>query len=208
MEEQQGTTDPTMEEPELTARLEDPDEERVGEGASPVGEQAPGSGAGEGAEPESGAAEAEIEELRGKLEVLTDRHLRLAAEFENYRRRSRTELAESGTRAQARLIADLLEPLDDLGGVAALDPKATPATSVLEGIVLVERKLFQILEEAGLEEVDASGSPFDPNIMEAMACAHAESEEEDDIVDQVLSKGFRFAGQLVRPARVSVRKFE
>ena len=208
MEENRGAIDPAREQPESVEGFEDAEEERSGEGAPPVGDPMSGTGSEEGPKPESGAIEAALEELGSELQSLTDRHLRLAAEFDNYRRRSRAELAESGSRAQARLIAALLEALDDLGGVAALDPEATPAASVLEGIGLVERKLFHTLEEAGLEEIDALGAPFDPNFMEAMLRAPAESEQEDDIVDLVLQKGFRFTGQLVRPARVSVRKFE
>ena len=208
MVEKRGTIDPAREEPGSAGDVEDGEEERPGGEASPVGEEAPGPDPGERSEPESEATEVALEKLRSELQSLTDRHLRLAAEFENYRRRSRTELAESGGRAQARLIAALLEALDDLGSVAALDPEVTPSASVLEGIGLVERKLFHTLEEAGLEEIDALGAPFDPNLMEAMARAPADSEQEDDTVDQVLQKGFRFGGQLVRPARVSVRKFE
>lgn len=202
MDEQMETTDPVVEESGAAARgPEGPDAE-----APPEGEPAPGDGTSGAGEPEGAAAD-EVGELRGELETLTDRYLRLAAEFENYRKRSRSELAQSGIRAQATLIASLLKALDDLEGVAALDPEATPAAAVLEGIVLVERKLFQLLEEAGLEEVDASGASFDPNVMEAMTRAPADSEAEDDTVEQVFRKGFLFRGQLVRPARVSVRKF-
>ena len=199
MEEQMERTDPVIGKGGGPSRgPEGPDAEAPREA-----ELAPGGGTSGVAEPEGAVAE----ELRGELETLTDRHLRLAAEFENYRKRSRSELAQSGIRSQARLIASLLEALDDLEGVAALDPEATPAAAVLEGIVLVERKLFQLLGEAGLEEVDASGASFDPNVMEAMTRAPADSEAEDDTVEQVFQKGFLFRGQLVRPARVSVRKF-
>ncbi len=202
MEEQMERTDPVVDEAGgLSRGPEGPDAE-----PSREGELAPEDGTSGAAEPEGTSAD-EAEELRGELEVLTDRHLRLAAEFENYRKRSRSELAQSGIRAQARLIASLLEALDDLEGVAALDPEATPAAAVLEGIELVERKLFQLLGEAGLQEVDASGASFDPNVMEAMTRAPADSEAEDDTVEQVFRKGFLFRGQLVRPARVSVRKF-
>lgn len=202
MEEQMERTDPVVD--EAGGRSRGPE----GPDAQPPREVelAPEGGTSGAAELEGAPAD-EAGELRGKLEILTDRHLRLAAEFENYRKRSRSELAQSGIRAQARLIASLLEALDDLEGVAALDPEATPAAAVLDGIVLVERKLFQLLEEAGLEEVDASGASFDPNVMEAMTRAPADSEAEDDTVEQVFRKGFLFGGQLVRPARVSVRKF-
>ena len=202
MEEQMEATDPVVEE----SGTAEPGPEGPDAAAPPEGEPAPGDGESGAGEP-GDAADDEVGELRGELETLTDRYLRLAAEFENYRKRSRSELAQSGVRAQAGLIGSLLEALDDLEGVAALDPEATPAAAVLEGIALVERKLFQLLEEAGLEEIDASGASFDPNVMEAMTRAPADSEAEDDTVEQVFRKGFLFGGQLVRPARVSVRKF-
>lgn len=200
-------TDPTTEEQHSAQDLECPDEggerEKADAETEDDADPKPGQGGAEAV-----PVEARIEELRGELESLGDRHLRLAAEFDNYRRRSQAQLMESGSRAQATLIGVLLEALDDLSRVTAVDPEAATAESVLEGVVLVERKLFRILREAGLEELDVVGASFDPNIMEAMVRTLAESEEEDDTVDQVLQKGFRFAGHLVRPARVSVRKLE
>lgn len=149
-----------------------------------------------------------VDELREALDSLNDRHLRLAAEFDNYRRRSQIQLGESGVRAQASLVERLLDVLDDFGRVTSIDPESATVESVLEGVTLVERKLHQLLEGAGLEEVDPVGEPFDPNVMEAMAASPAKSEDEDDVVGQVFQKGFRFRGHLVRPARVSVLKFE
>ena len=186
------------------------EQEQAEEMDVPGGEQEGGDPQPEAAteDVEVSGVEAQIEELRGELESLEDRHLRLAAEFDNYRRRSQAQLVESGARAQASLIGALLDVLDDFGRVTSIDPEVATVESVLEGVALVERKLFQLLQEAGLEELDPVGAPFDPNVMEAMARVPAESEEDDDIVDLVFQKGFRFAGHLVRPARVSVRKFE
>jgi len=149
-----------------------------------------------------------IRELREELDALNDRHLRLAAEFDNYRRRSQAQLVESGVRSQASLVSTLLEALDDLGRVTSIDVELATVESILEGVALVERKLFQLLEEAGLEELDPVGSIFDPNVMEAMMKMPADSVEDDDTVAEVFQKGFRFRGHLVRPARVSVRKLE
>jgi molecular chaperone GrpE len=149
-----------------------------------------------------------IRELREELGALNDRHLRLAAEFDNYRRRSQAQLVESGVRSQASLVSTLLEALDDLGRVTSIDVELATVESVLEGVALVERKLFQLLEEAGLEELDPVGSIFDPNVMEAMIKMPTDSVEDDDTVADVFQKGFRFRGHLVRPARVSVRKLE
>jgi molecular chaperone GrpE len=150
----------------------------------------------------------ELERLQSELDVLNDRHLRLAAEFENFRRRSHSELGQSGTRAQAQLVGRLVEVLDDFERFETLDLERATVESVMEGMDLVGRKLHQTLQEAGLEELEPVGEPFDPQIMEAMLRETAESEEEDDIVSRVLQRGFRFRGHLVRPARVSVLKHD
>ena len=172
----------------------------------PGGEERAASpeGAGRGDD----ASVAQAESLRSELDELNDRHLRLAAEFDNYRRRAQTQLGEAGVRAQASLVEALLDVLDDFERVTSLDPEAASVESVLEGVAMVERKLTRVLEEAGLEELDPEGAPFDPNVMEAMTRVPAESPDDDDVVDQVLQRGFRFGGHLVRPARVSVRKYE
>jgi len=148
----------------------------------------------------------EVEELRREVEFINDRHLRLAAEFDNYRKRSLAQIGETATRAQAQLIGKLLEVIDDFRRVASLDPAGTPVESVLEGVGMVERKLHRLLGEAGLEELEPAGESFDPNTMEAMVRVPTDDPAQDDVVDQVFQSGFRFGGHLVRPARVSVRK--
>jgi molecular chaperone GrpE len=163
---------------------------------------------GEGEVKTEASGGGETAELRLELENQQDRYLRLAAEFDNFRRRSLAQMGDSEIRAQAKLIGTLLQALDDMGRVTSLDPEAATVESVLEGVALVERKLYQLLNEAGLEEVNPEGAPFDPNVMEAMMRVPTDSAEEDDTVDQVFQRGFRFRGHLVRPARVSVRKLE
>lgn len=183
------------------------DEEAGSAAASAAGEE------DEGQSPEveeEREAEAELEEeldhLQEEFDSLKDRHLRLAADFENYRRRAENEMKESWIRAQADLVRRLLEALDDLQRVTDLDPDDTSVPSVLEGVELVERKLLQAMKDAGVEVVEPEGETFDPETMEAMMRVPAESEEDDDRVHQVFQKGYTFKGHLVRPARVSVMK--
>jgi len=153
---------------------------------------------------EAAQIESDIDELRREFSTLSDRHLRLAAEFDNYRKRIERERAELWARAQAELVGRLLDPIDDLERVTAHgDPSAA---AFIEGVQLVERKFRQVLEAAGLEEVEAQGAQFDPNAMEAIALVPAESEDEDDVVSDVFQRGYRFKGILVRPARVRVKK--
>ncbi len=146
--------------------------------------------------------------LRRELDELNDRHLRLAAEFDNFRRRSRTEMGESGVRAQAHLVAGIVDVLDDFERVGTLDPEQATVQSVLEGVQLMEQKLQRALQDAGLEVVDPGDETFDPNAMEAMMKVPTDSPHEDGQVAQVFQKGFRFKGHLLRPARVSVRVHE
>ena len=152
-------------------------------------------------------ADDEIARARQELAALNDRHLRLAAEFDNYRKRTERERSETWARSQADLAAGLLDVLDDLQRVAHVDPASTSTASLLDGVQLVERKLQRALTAAGLEVVDPTGERFDPATMEALMMVDAETPEQDDTVALVLQKGYRFKGQLLRPARVQVRKF-
>ena len=153
----------------------------------------------------------EIGRLQAELATATDRHLRLAAEYSNYRRRAEGELTEAWGRAQADLLKRFLDVLDDLQRVSALDPsnEAVSLQTVVEGIDMVERKFARALAEAKVESVDpALGAPFDPGSMEAVMRVPSASPEDDDTVHQVFQKGYRFRSHLVRPARVSVRTHE
>lgn len=149
-------------------------------------------------------AEQTIQRLSEELEQLKDQRLRLAAEFDNFKKRTQRERTEMWSRAQAEVVAGLLDGLDDLGRVAHLDPATTTARDVLAGIELVERKLLRVLTGAGLERLGAEGEAFDPNAHEAVSTAPAPTAEQDHTVASVLQPGYRFGGALLRPARVMV----
>jgi molecular chaperone GrpE len=152
--------------------------------------------------------QAEAAALEKDLAAAADRHLRLAAEFDNYRRRVERERAESWSRAQADLARNLLDAIDDLERVAHHAAGEVNYQALLEGVQLVEKKLRSSLNAAGLEFVDAEGAAFDPNTMEAVATVEAATAEEDDTVSDVFQRGYTFKGTLLRPARVRVKKFE
>jgi molecular chaperone GrpE len=164
------------------------------------------AGSADETEAEARQIERDLESVQREFSALSDRHLRLAAEFDNYRKRIERERADAWTRAQADLTGRLLDTLDDLERVSAHADAATP-DALLEGVRLVERKLRQALEAAGLEPIEAEGADFDPNIMEAVAMVGADSREFDEIVSDVFQRGYMFKGALLRPARVRVRKY-
>lgn len=154
------------------------------------------------------AATALVAQLREEVEMLTDRHLRLAAEFDNYRRRVERERAEYRIRSQAELVTPMLDLLDDLQRVAELDSGRTTVAALLEGVQLIEKKFRHLLASEGLEPIEAAGEFFNPVTMEALMTVPAELPEEDDMVADVFQRGYRFKDILIRPARVRVKKYE
>jgi molecular chaperone GrpE len=180
-----------------------------GEGPAEV-ESGAGSAGGDASATDSAALEdleAALESARIELERSQDRFVRLAAEFDNYRKRTERERIDLYGRAQADLIARMLEAVDDLERVADFD-ETTLSKALLEGVQLVEKKLLAAFEGAGLRRVDAAGKKFDPASMEALATVPTDVPDEDEIVSDVFQPGYRFGETLVRPARVRVKKFE
>ena len=158
-------------------------------------------------EPAAGTSAVDRDALVAEHRSLQDRHLRLAAEYDNYRKRSDRERAELWGRAQGDLAKRLLDVLDDLQRYASAD-ESMSAASLVEGARLVEKKMRHALESAGLEPIAAEEEFFDPATMEALMTVPTETREEDDQVAAVFQKGYRFKDVLIRPARVQVKKYE
>jgi molecular chaperone GrpE len=157
------------------------------------------------------ATEPVVEDLAQRLEdelaEQRDKYLRLAAEYDNYRRRMVRERSEAATRGQAELVRQMTDALDDLARFAHLDPSATDAATVVEGVDMVERKLHKALGAAGLQIVNPVNEQFDPALHEAIATEPTENPELDHTVSRVSQPGYVFNGQLLRPARVIVRQW-
>ena len=139
-----------------------------------------------------------------ELDVWKDRYLRLAADFENFRKRTARERAEAWQRAQAELVSRLADALDDLSRFAHIDPAQIDSKTLHDGVDLVERKVWKELEGAGVTRIDQAGAPFDPNIHEAVTTQPATKPEDDHIVGQVVQPGYKMRDTLLRPARVVV----
>ncbi len=141
------------------------------------------------------------------LEEQRDRYLRLAAEYDNYRKRSSKERMEAGARAQGELVKTLIDSLDDLARVTAQDPDSVDAKTIHQGIEVVNKKLMKALSAAGLELIDPVDETFDPARHEAVSTEPALSAEDDHLVSRVFQQGYRYNGQLLRPARVVVKQW-
>lgn len=144
-----------------------------------------------------------IRRLEEQLEQEREKHLRLAAEYDNYRKRVARERTELADRSQATLVGRLLDALDDLERLVA-DGASASAEQVRQAAALVDRKLRKELMAAGLERIDPAGAAFDPSLHEAVSTLPPPSPELDHKVSATFQAGYRFKGALVRPARVQV----
>jgi len=153
------------------------------------------------------AAPAPASELEIQLLEQREKYLRLAAEYDNYRKRSTKERLESGSRAQAEIVSRMIDALDDLARFAHVDPASTDPMTLHKGIELVEQKMTKALASAGLEIINPVDQTFDPTVHEAVSTTPALSKEDDHTVAQVFQLGYRFNGQLLRPARVVVKQW-
>ena len=159
------------------------------------------------------AAEAEapasdrVSQLERDLTAERDKNLRLAAEFDNFRKRMMRERLEAESRGQMELVKQIIDPLDDIARFAHVDPAVTDSTTLVQGVEMVEKKLGKSLRSAGLEPVNPVGERFDPALHEAVGTDVATTPEEDHTVSRVYQSGYTFKGQLLRPARVVVKQY-
>jgi len=142
-----------------------------------------------------------------EVQAEREKYLRLAAEYDNFRKRTAKERLEAGGRAQAELVRRLIDALDDLARFAHVDPSATDAATIVQGVDMVEKKMLRELGSLGLEVINPVDEPFDPAVHEAVATEPTPAREDDHMVARVYQPGYLFQGQLLRPARVVVKQW-
>jgi molecular chaperone GrpE len=173
------------------------------EETAPQSESAPG----EPTSPAEAGAEADSAEPPGsELDELKDRYLRLAADFENYKRRTLKERENLFNYGNEQLIKELLETVDNLER-ALTHPKGSEegvdAKTLLEGVELTHRSLMRALEKSGVQAVEADGERFDPQVHEAVRQVPTEEHPTGTVV-AVYQKGYFLKDRLLRPALVGV----
>jgi molecular chaperone GrpE len=145
-----------------------------------------------------------LEQRITKLEAERDEHIaalqRVAADFDNYRKRVARDQAALVERAHERLVRELLPVLDNMERALAA-ASAHDEASLEEGVRLVHRALREALEREGLVEIEADGK-FDPHVHEALLTQP--SDEPEGTVIDILEKGYRVGDRVLRPARVVV----
>ena len=142
-------------------------------------------------------AEERIAALEAELKEKDDRYLRMAAEYDNFRRRSREEKAATYADALADTVGELLPIIDNLERAAMYDD----GEKVKEGLVMTAKSISTVLEKLGIETVGAVGETFDPNLHNAVFHVEDENLGEGEIVE-VFQKGYKKGNKIIRFAMV------
>lgn len=155
---------------------------------------------------EVASLEAELAAARSQADEYLDQWRRAAAEFQNYRRRQERERQELSRTANAQLMTRLLPVLDDLKRAAQHVPEALREDEWVSGVLMIERKLWSVLEQAGVQPIEAGpGTAFDPNLHDALLAEPSETIAEGDIVAE-LEPGYMLGDRVLRPAKVKVAR--
>ena len=149
----------------------------------------------------------ELKQRAAKADEHWDRLLRTMADFDNFRKRAARDKQESIKYANESLLAKLVPVLDnfDMALAATQNAQGEAILSLQAGVTMIHQQFKTVLTEAGLEEIDASGKTFDPNLHEAVSQQETVDAPEGTVVMQ-LRKGYKLRDRLIRPASVIVAK--
>lgn len=170
--------------------------------AGEVKEQAEAAEAAENAE-----AAPEPDPRDAKIEELTNRLLRLQADFENFRRRTGSEKEQLSAFVTANVVGQFLKILDNFERAEASVAKAADAEGIVAGMQLIRRQFEETFKALGVEEIPAQNVKFDPKLHEAVMRG-SNPELEDEIIDMVLEKGYTLGERVIRHSKVRVNTNE
>jgi molecular chaperone GrpE len=151
--------------------------------------------------PEDASADDPLARAERERDEYLDLAKRTQADFENYRKRAAKEAVAAGERAKSGLVRELLPVVDNLE--RALASAGEDEQDLAEGVRLVHSELIAVLERNGVEQFDPAGESFDPTVHEALSTRPADGTEPGKVVD-VVEKGYKANGTVLRPARVVV----
>ena len=154
----------------------------------------------EGAE-EKADNNSEVEALKAKAAETEDKLLRLRADFENFRRRTRQEKEELGNSVEAEFVKNLLPLIDNFERAMAAD--TTDVETFKKGMIMIQKQLMDALKNKGLEPIETEDAKFDPNFHQAVMRVE-NPDLEDDTIAMEMQKGYMVKGKVIRPAMVQV----
>lgn len=163
-------------------------------------------GAQDGGADQPAAGDDEVAKLRAERDELFERLARVTAEFQNSRRRLESEFSSKVDYTNAELIKSLVPVIDNFERALAVDPSKVDAATIRKGLQLVHDQWLEVLKKQDVEVIAPEpGTPFDPNLHEAVM-QQASEEYTEPTVMQLLQKGYSLHGRRLRPASVAVSK--
>lgn len=146
----------------------------------------------------------ELKDLQEKIEEVEDQNLRLQAEIQNMRRRNRLNQEESTRYRSQDLAREILPALDNLERALATEVEDEAGKNLKQGVEMVLEGFNRALNAVHVEEIEALGKEFDPNVHEALAQVPAEEGQESGIVKEVYEKGYKLHDRVLRAAKVVI----
>lgn len=143
------------------------------------------------------------EVLETELQDTKDKHLRLAAEFENFKKRTTRERSESIKFSNERILKDFLSIVDNLDRALQHAKEGSEGESLVQGVELVHKQCTDLLARFNVTAVDAVGAQFDPVVHQAVSQVETDDHPENTVADE-FQKGYRLHDRLLRPALVTV----
>lgn len=147
----------------------------------------------------------DAEKLAAELADLNQRFLRVAADFDNYKRRTVQEKEDLIKYSNAKIMGELLPVLDAFQLALKNPGESQEAQNVIKGVEMLYRQIMQVLEQAGMSKIEAVGQPFDPKLHEAIMQVDDDSVPEDTVVEE-LRAGYVLNERVIRPSMVKVSR--
>lgn len=147
----------------------------------------------------------ELTETKKSLEAAEEKYLRLYAEFENYKKRTRAELDTERTYRAQSVLRDILPAIDNIERALAQKGESEAFKSLHKGVEMVYESLLSSLKDNGLEVIEALDQPFDPNLHQAVMQEHDENKDSGIVLDE-LQKGYKLKERVLRPSMVKVNE--
>lgn len=151
------------------------------------------------------ATDRKVEEMQREIEELNQRILRISADFDNFRRRTRTEKNELANFANANLVTELLPVIDNFQRALDVKELSPEIKGFLTGFEMIFKQLNDVLKQSGLEVIDCVGKAFDPQKHDGVMQVEDDSVEDNTVLED-LRTGYMFKDKVIRPSMVKVAK--
>ena len=147
----------------------------------------------------------QIDELQGLLDEKENKLLRVQADFENYKRRSRLEMEAAQKYRSQNVVTEILPALDNFERALQVEAESEQTKSLLQGMEMVRRQLIDALEKEGVEAIEAVGQEFEPNLHQAVMQVEDENFGSNIVIEE-LQKGYKQKDRVIRPSMVKVNQ--